>query len=242
MGVTDAEPMSRIQPRPAADVRPNTLLIDPANPAHAALAEQLPTWRAVPATEAVGLDFVDAERVCVADWRLFDHLEHLRERMMLDRGAIIVVVGLSEADQPDKAGLVSLRHYAGEVVALADATDLLWTSRLMVPVTTVGSDGVAFAIEQATSRQPQDRGTVEVHLREALSYVRRNDDTGAFLAAARALAMAPDQPGIVADVARLLARMGRSAEGEKLCKVFLLQRPDSHAVQQALTELDPIGS
>jgi len=226
----------------AADLRPNTLLIDAGNPAHVALAEQLSGWRTVPVQQAVGLDFVDPARVCVADWRLFDQLEYLRERMMIRRGATIVVVGLSEGDLPGTDGLVALRRYAGEIVALTDVADSEWTSGLMVPVTSVRLEDVAFAIQATASREPQDLGSIEVHLREAASYIERNDDAGAFLAAARALAMAPDQPGIVADVARLLARMGRSVEGEQLCKAFLLQRPDDEAVQQVLTELHPAGS
>jgi len=58
----------------------------------------------------------------------------------------------------------------------------------------------------------------------------------------RALSRAPDQPGIVADVARLLSRMGRSGEGEQICKVFLLPRQISEPVKQALSELYAVGS
>ena len=110
---------------------------------------------------------------------------------------------------------------------------------MMVPVTAVESDGLTAAIQQAARSQPADLGSVAVHLREAVSYIERGDHRGAFSSAARALAMQPDQPGIVADVARLLGRMGCSAEGETLCKVFLLQRPESDAVRQALEELHP---
>lgn len=242
MGVTDALGMPSI---PSANASPrvrNTVVIDPSNPAHIALQAQLPGWHAVAANEAVGLDFLDATRVCVADWRLFGQLDHLRELMMQNRGSIICLVGLSGEGTAAAEGLAELRRYAGEVIALAEVADPQWTGRLTVPVTSVGIDGIGFAIQQAMTRDPQDLGSIEVYLREAQTYVGRNDDTGAFLSAARALAMAPDQPGIVADVARLLARMGRTAEGEKLCKVFLLQRPDCEPVQRALTELHPVGS
>jgi len=243
MGVTDAWGMPII---PSANATPgvcrNTVIIDASNPAHIALQAQLVGWHVVAANEAIGLDFLDATRVCVADWRLFGQLDHLRELMMRGRGSTICVVGLSGEDMSAPEGLAELRRYAGEVIALAEVADPEWTGCLTVPVTSVGLDGVAFAIQQAMTRDPLDLGSIDVYLREAQTYVGRSDDAGAFLSAARALAMAPDQPGIVADVARLLARMGRTAEGEKLCKVFLLQRPDSEPVQRALTELHPVGS
>lgn len=248
MGVSDAGDMS--SNTPAASIpgsHRGTLVVDPSNPAHIALVAQLPGWHVVPANEAVGLDFLDATRVCIADWRLFGHLEHLRELMLRERGSIICLAGLSGEDVGSDESLAELRRYAGEVITVAEhgqaqGDGAQWTGRLMVPVTSVGLAGVAFAIQQAMTRQPEDLGAIDVHLREAQGYVGRNDDAGAFLSAARALSMAPDQPGIVADVARLLARMGRSAEGEQLCKVFLLQRPDSEPVKRALTELHPVGS
>lgn len=224
----------------------NTLLVDPSNPAHAALVAQMPGWRAVSIDEAIGRDLIESRWVCVADWRLFERMEHLRELCWQRRGGTSVVVGLSaEAIGPE--GVRCLRRFAGEAIALAGSGSAGiagqdWMAQLLVPVTSVGRDGLVPAIEAAALRNPVDLGSVGVYLREAVSYIERGDSGGAFSASARALAMHPDQPGIVADVARLLGRMGRSAEGEQLCKVFLLQRPESTPVQQALHELQPASS
>jgi hypothetical protein len=235
--------MSSKEPGGAAiRARANVLLMDPGNAAHVALQQQLRGWRPVSVHAVVGLDCLDAPRVCVADWRLFGRIDYLKELLQRRRGAVIVLVGLSGEPVRSDDCLLVLRRHAGEVVAVADVVDDSWASQLMVSVTPVASDGLAAAIQAAAKREPQDLGAVQAHLQEAMAYVQRSDDAGAFCSAARALALAPDQPGIVADVARLLGRMGRSGEGEQLCKVFLLQRPDSASVQQALDELHAIGS
>jgi hypothetical protein len=229
--------MATIQARTA----PGTLVLDPNLPAHVALRRSLPRWRAVACSELIGRDVTAGARLCVADWRIFGAVPYLRETLMQNRGRTIALVGLS--DEPcDDGALAMLRRFAGEVVALVSAAQPSWTSRLLVPVSTVGPAGVADAIVEACRRPAADLGSVDVHLREAIQYMQRGDDDGAFQASARALAMAPDQPGIIADVARLLARMGRSADGEQLCRTFLLQRPDSAPVQAALGELAPLRS
>jgi len=215
-----------------------TLVLDPNIPAHVALRRSLPGWRAVAFGELVGRDVTCGARLCVADWRIFGAVPYLRESLMQNRGRTITVVGLSGEPVGEDA-LAALRRFAGEVVSLVEHAQPSWTSRLLVPVSTVGPAGVADAVEEACRREAAELGSVEVHLREAMSYVQRGDDEGAFQASARALAMAPDQPGIIADVARLLARMGRSAEGQQLCRTFLLQRPDSAPVKAALGELAP---
>ena len=225
----------------AAAAPTGTLVIDANIPAHVALCQALPGWRAVPFSELIGRDVAHGERLCVADWRIFGAVPHLRETLMQNRGRTIVLVGMAgEAIGED--ALAMLRRFAGEVISLVESAQPSWTSRVLVPVSTVGPAGIAEAVVEACRGPAHDLGGVEVHLREAMSYVQRGDDEGAFQASARALAMAPDQPGIIADVARLLARMGRSADGEQLCRTFLLQRPDSAPVREALGQLAPQGS
>lgn len=219
----------------------STLLVDPSNPAHATLLAQMPGWRGVSVHDAIGRDLVESPWVCVADWRLFAQVDHLRELLWQRRGATIVLVGLS-SEEVGKEGVRAMRRFAGEVIGLLAAADPEWTTHLVVPVTSVGPEGLIPAIQEASRRQPADLGSIDVHLREAINYIERGDHSGAFSSAARALAMEPDQPGIIADVARLLGRMGRSGDGEKLCKVFLLQRPESDAVKQALDDLQPVVS
>jgi len=213
-----------------------TLVLDPNIPAHVNFRQALPDWRAVPFGELIGRDVSESTRLCVADWRIFGAVPHLREKLMQQRGRTIVVVGLSDEPTGTDA-LDALRRFAGEVVALADEVAPEWASRLLVPVTLVNEQSILQALEEACKRTPEALGSVEVHLREAMNYVHRGDSEGAFQSSARALALAPDQPGIVADVARLLASMGRSSEGEQLCRSFLLQRPDDSLVKGALDEL-----
>lgn len=224
-----------------ACVPAGTLVLDPNIPAHVALQRSLPDWRAVPFAELVGRDVRESSRLCFADWRIFGAVSYLRELLVQERGRTVVLAGLA-GEEVDADGLACLRRFAGEVLALAECARTGWTSRLLVPVSVVGRQDVPGALAEASRREVLPLGSIDVHLREAMDYVQRGDDEGAFQASARALAMAPDQPGIIADVARLLARMGRSADGAQLCRSFLLQRPDSEPVQAALGELATLGS
>lgn len=97
------------------------------------------------------------------------------------------------------------------------------------------TDGAAFW--KVLSLAPGDDDGVETHLQEAQQWLAREDQKGAFSAAARALQLAPDQPGIIADVARLLSGMGQGERAVALYRKFLVQRPDAVQVSRALDEL-----
>jgi predicted Zn-dependent protease len=102
-----------------------------------------------------------------------------------------------------------------------------------------GSDApsLASALAAVLRLGPGTADSVEAHLVEARQWVARGDLPGAFASASRALRLAPDQPGIVADVARQLANLGETQRAEQLCERFLRQRPEAAPVQGALAEL-----
>lgn len=225
----------------ATGVPQDTLLLDPANRAHTAVTKLLPDFRAIAADEVAARDILEASWLCVMDWRMFDRMPHLRELLMRRRGRTVVMTGLS-GEAVDADGLVALRRFAGEVVAIRALANPEWVSRLVVPVTVVGIEGVVDALQYVVNSSPADLGSVTAHLREAVLFVERGDHDGASLSASRVLAMAPERPEAVADVARLFARMGRSEDAERLCKTFLLQRPDSAVVEQALDQMQPVAS
>ena len=227
--------------RLAAGVPQDTLLLDPANPAHTAVQKLLPGFRAIAADEVAARNILEASWLCVLDWRMFDGMPELRELLMRRRGRTVVIAGLS-GEAVDVDGLVALRRFAGEVIAIRALANPEWVSRLVVPVTLVGIEGVVEALQMTVDSSPSDLGSVAAHLREAEAFVERGDVDGAALSAARVLAMAPERPEAVADVARLFVRMGRSQDAERLCKTFLLQRPDSPAVERALDLLIPVAS
>jgi len=189
--------------------------------------------RRVPVERVIGRDLLEAERLLVMDPTLFARLPHLRELLLQRRGRTIVVV----ETRLDADGVATLLRFAGHVVAIGDGATPSWSSRLAVPVTCCERPGVADAIATALRAEVCDLDDVHALLREATNAVVRGDDEAAFLAAARALTRSPDQPGIVADVARLLARMGRSAEATHVCRSYLVQRPDCAAVRRALDDL-----
>ncbi|PIE23040.1 MAG: hypothetical protein CSA62_09115 [Planctomycetota bacterium] len=227
----------------AAAAPTGTLVIDPKIPAHVALRRSLPGWRALPFFELIGRDLSTGKRLCVADWRIFTALPYLHETLMQKRGRNIVLVGLA-GEPMDKDAVTMLRRFAGAIISLVASAQPFWTHRLLVPVSSVEPAGLADAITQASRGPAQDLGSAELHLREAMSYAGRGDEEGVFQASTRALAVAPtpEQPGIIAEVARMLACMGRSTEGEKLCRSFLQQQPDCTPVREALGQILPQGS
>ena len=110
---------------------------------------------------------------------------------------------------------------------------------MLAAVRAVDAPDVPAAVQAAAAAPVEPRGEVGDWLRDSQAFVARGDHEGAFQAAARALSMAPDQPGVLADVARLLALMGNVEQGRDLCRAYLLQRPDCSPVQRALAELQP---
>lgn len=76
------------------------------------------------------------------------------------------------------------------------------------PVHPLAADGAA-GLRRILSLAPGSADEVESHLQEAAQWMARGGGKAAFASAARALQKAPDQPGIVADVARLLASLGK---------------------------------
>lgn len=88
-------------------------------------------------------------------------------------------------------------------------------------------------MQLATNREPADLRSLTVPLREAVSDLERHDHLIALSPTARALAMAPDQPQIIADVQRLLGRMGQSADAKTLRDEFWQPSPEHDALKQA---------
>lgn len=230
--------------------RSGTLLYDPARSDQVRLASRLEGWRPVPFATAIVRDLLGPEadggpshRICVADWRIFLEVQHLWESLQRRRGATLALFGLHDPAMPEQA-LAQLRRFAGAIVCVgagvAAAHGLC--KRLSVPVeTALTLTEVCDAVGRFAAAPTRDFGSVQAWLEEAAEHLLRGDDDGAFAAVQRAHAMAPEHPSVLVDVARLLARMGRAADGMQLCRSYLLQRPDSEPVQAAMRELLPLA-
>lgn len=211
------------------------VVVAPGGDAHGPLVRELGA-RAVAVDRVVGRDLLEADRVVVPEWRLFGRMPHVKELLQRRRGHTIALVGFA-GEPVDGDGTGALLRFAGRVFVADGRDPEPLAARLCVPVDAVGRAGLGAAIAAAAAMPAADLDDVGHLLREAMAFSRRGDDEGAFVMAARALGQAPDQPGVVADVARLLARMGRAGEATRVCRSYLLQRPDSGAVQQALAEV-----
>lgn len=198
-----------------------------------AFAHGLRTRVVTPAV-LIGRDLLEAERILWLDHRLASALPHWRELLLQARARTLIVVGSDALG--DATAVRELRRFAGRALC-RDAAVAAWLQpELLAPVDCLDADvirGIAVALQQ-----PEGCGDdVDSHLQQALQWLQRGCDEGAFLAAARALKLEPDQPGIVADVARLLVKLGRREQAEATCVIYLRQRPQSAPVLAALREV-----
>ena len=187
------------------------------------------------ADRLIGRDLLTATRLLVPDWRMLAAAAHLQELLRQRRGHTIVFV--SHDDPVDVEAVRTLRRFAGHVVAIATPTATALHLRLLVPVDLVPRGDAARALAAAVLRPAEALDDVDRHLRDAREFVQRHDPEAALGEATRALVQAPDQPGIVADAARLLCQLGRRRDAIAICERFLVQRPDADPVSAALGEI-----
>ena len=195
--------------------------------------------RAVPAGELVGRDLRECDRFVCAGAVTFAALPHLRELCAQRRAATIAVLAgpraATAADDADE--LAALRRNCGRVAVAGGASAVTALRlRLLVPVHRLAA-GDAGALWVLLAAAPGAGDAVATRLVEAQQHLRRGDAHAAFGAAARALQQAPDQPGVVADVARLLAGLGERERAVTLCRTFLRQGTAAAPVVAALREL-----
>lgn len=188
----------------------------------------------------IGRDLLTATRLLAFDWRHLVQATHLHELLRQRRGHTIVFVPANEPLADDAVG--ALRRYAGHVIAEESAAASALPRRLLVPVDLVTMARAAKALAAAAFRASEDLDDVDRHLRDAREFVRRRDPEAALGEAARALVRAPDQPGIVADAARLLWQLGRGRDATAICERFLTQRPDADPVRDALDEIRALAT
>lgn len=233
--------MSR--PRPSV-----VFAVDPAAPAARRCAEYAAAAlapaaavRLVPHDRLIGRDLRECDRFVSLGLRTYDAISHLRELATQIRAkTIALLLDEDRIQATTPAGLAALRRHCGRVVVDDKTAVHALREHLLAPVHLLTADDAA-GLWRILSLAPGSPDEVESHLQEATLWIARGDGKAAFAAAARALQKAPDQPGIVADVARLLASLGEREHAVVLCRNFLAQRPDAEAVGRALHELQPIG-
>ncbi|MBK8100755.1 MAG: tetratricopeptide repeat protein [Planctomycetes bacterium] len=183
----------------------------------------------------IGRDLLTGNRLVVLDWRHLAQAVHLHELLRQRRGMTIVFV--AEDDAVDGEAVRTLRRFAGHVVAVATPAAATLSQRLLIPIDLVPRSETPRALAKAVLRGADALDDVERHLGDAREFVRRNDPEAALGEATRALVQAPDQPGIVADAARLLFQLGRRRDAIAICERFLAQRPDAERVLAARDEI-----
>jgi len=187
----------------------------------------------------VGRDLRECDRFVCAGAVTFAALPHLRELCAQRREATVAVLAGARAavaaDDPDE--LAALWRNCGRVAVVADAGAVTaLRQRLLVPVHRLAA-GDAAALWAMLAAAPGAGDAIATRLCEAQQHLLRGDARAAFCAAARALQHAPDQPGVVADVARLLAGLGDRERAVTLCRTFLRQGTAAAPVVAALREL-----
>jgi tetratricopeptide (TPR) repeat protein len=187
--------------------------------------------RTVAAEALIGRDLRECDRIVVWGWRTLAAPTHLRELLVQCRARIVAVVPDAAAAAHDAAALSLLRRHAAHVVVDDDAAAAALRGALLAPVHLARSDAALTAVLRLAPGAPD---SVDAHLVEARLWNARGELAPAFAAASRALRLAPDQPGIVADVARLLANLGDAERAAMLCERFLRQRPDAAPVREVL--------
>lgn len=197
--------------------------------------------RLVPHERMIGRDLRECDRLVTLGLRTTEALPHFRELATQVREKTIAVLFDDDLESAcTQKGLASLRRFCGRVVVQDRTAVASLRERLLAPVHAISPDDPN-ALWHVLTLAPGNADEVECHLQEAMQWIARGDQEAAFSSASRALQKAPDQPGIVADVARLLAGLGQRERAVVLCRHFLAQRPDAAPVDQALRELQPLG-
>jgi hypothetical protein len=221
-----------------------TFAIDPAASAALQCAQSaanalanVATVRLVAVDRLIGRDLREADRFVSLGRRTFAAVPHLRELASQCRDKTLALLFDEDAQRAHQDDELSpLRRYCGRIVVDDREAMARLRHRLLAPVHVIAPDD-ARALWSLLTLAPGADDSVETNLQQAQQHLAREDQLGAFAAAARALQLAPDQPGIVADVARLLAGLGERQRAVALCRSFLDQRPDSTPVGLALAEL-----
>ncbi|MGE3174325.1 MAG: hypothetical protein AB7O97_16975 [Planctomycetota bacterium] len=245
MAACAADPVARGRPDDDAASAPLAAAAGNDAAAHdlaAAVAACLPPgthMRAVAAPRLVGRDLRESRRVVCLDWRCIDAAPHLRELWAQTRPRVLITtaaVGLAD----DPLALAAIRRYAGRVAVTDAAEFAALRIRLLTPVHHLFDD-MPRRIAALLQFAPGAEDSVAALLLEARVWLARGEPRAAFGAAARCLKLAPDQPGVVADVARLLALLADRERAAELCRHFLDQRPDAEVVRAALAEVLQFG-
>ncbi|MEQ1632794.1 MAG: tetratricopeptide repeat protein [Planctomycetota bacterium] len=220
-----------------------TFVADPSAPAARHCAElaasalaSVARVRLVPVERLIGRDLRECDRFVTAGRRTFAAIPHLRELATQCRDKAIGLLLAGDGIELDDDSVAALRRHCGRVATDDRTTRSRLRERLLAPVHEIDPTDAA-ALWKVLSLAPGADDGVETHLQQAQQWLAREDQKGAFSAAARALQLAPDQPGIIADVARLLSGMGQPERAVALCRKFLAQRPDAVQVSRALDEL-----
>lgn len=222
--------------------------VDPAAPAARRCAEQaanalasVAAIRLVPHDRLVGRDLRECDRFACLGLATFDAIPHLRElATQMREKTIAVLFGEQLANATTPKALTALRRFCSRVLVDDRSAIPALREHLLVPVHAIAEHD-ATALWNVLTLAPGCSDDVECHLQEATQWMTRGNQEAAFSSASRALQKAPDQPGIVADVARLLANLGQRERAVVLCRHFLQQRPDAAPVDHALRELQPLG-
>lgn len=191
--------------------------------------------RTMQSDRAIGRDLRTADRIVLWPWAVLDLLPHLGELLQRRRAAVLAAI--PDGQSPDAVpgpDLARLRRLAAGVLVFTAADALAWRAAMLVPVSLIGC-GRDLAAALAAADGPDDSPTA--HLLDATRWLARGEGEAALLATMRAIRLAPDQPGIVAETALLLHALGEPAQGVRLCAAFLRQRPDAAVVQQALAAI-----
>lgn len=193
--------------------------------------------RCVATGDAIGRDVLESDRIVLLGWRVPPALPHLRELLLQHRGRATVVLEGTTDERDESEMVLQLRRFAGRVLATdtAQAQDL--RQRLLVPVAAATATELPTALAAALAEPAQPLDDVALHLAHARTWLQRCDFDGAFAAAGRALKLAPDSPELIANVALILAGLGRVQQAETLCRAYLTQRPGTAVVDAALQRL-----
>lgn len=212
--------------------------------ASAALADALRDRflvRAVLGRELIARDIREAARVWFWSWRDLVTCRHLRELLERSRERLLVGVEAGPGLLDDPGTLALVRRLAAQVFT---ADPALWPAlhdAFLVPVHLLpvsASDPEWGAVcGRLLSAPPGRADEAALHAQDAQQWILRGEMAAAFAAAARALRLGPDQPGVVTDVARVLVAMGEQDKAGQLCRAFLRQRPDAAVVREMLVEL-----